>query len=261
MRLLALDTATERMAVALADGDAHWHLNTEGGALASTQLIPCLLQALADRGLTLADLDALACGIGPGAFTGLRTAVSVTQGLAHGAGKPVLAIDSLLIVAEDARGQACGTAAAQPGQGGGSYPTEVPPWSIWVLMDARMDEIYAAAYEYRDGAWQVRRAPALYSLDALAAVWQAQPPERAAGSALTAFGGRLPWPGAVPPGWPTEADRAAALLRLARAAQGAGAHQSPASLLPVYVRDQVALTTEERAAVKARQALPPEAAP
>ena len=121
MRLLALDTATERMAVALADGDVHWHLNTEGGALASTQLIPCLLQALADRGLTLADLDALACGIGPGAFTGLRTAVSVTQGLAHGAGKPVLAIDSLLIVAEDARWQA---AAAEPASGQGPLPSE-----------------------------------------------------------------------------------------------------------------------------------------
>lgn len=258
MRLLALDTATERMAVALADGDVHWHLNTEGGALASTQLIPCLLQALADRGLTLTDLDALACGIGPGAFTGLRTAVSVTQGLAHGAGKPVLAIDSLLIVAEDARWQA---AAAEPASGQGLLPSEGSPWSIWVLMDARMDEIYAAAYEHREGAWQVRRAPALYSLDALAAVWQAQPPERAAGSALTAFGSRLPWPAAVPPGWPAEADRAAALLRLAREAQSAGAHQRPASLLPVYVRDQVALTTEERAAVKARQALPPEAAP
>ena len=257
MRLLALDTATERMAVALADGDVHWHLNTEGGALASTQLIPCLLQALTDRGLTLADLDALACGIGPGAFTGLRTAVSVTQGLAHGVGKPVLAIDSLLIVAEDARWQA---AAAEPASGQALLPSEDSPWSIWVLMDARMDEIYAAAYEYRDGAWQVRRAPALYSLDALAAVWQAQPPERAAGSALAAFGSRLPWPAAVPPGWPTEADRAAALLRLAREAQSTGAHQSPASLLPVYVRDQVALTTEERAAVKARQALPPGAA-
>lgn len=258
MRLLALDTATERMAVALADGDVHWHLNTEGGALASTQLIPCLLQALADRGLTLADLDALACGIGPGAFTGLRTAVSVTQGLAHGAGKPVLAIDSLLIVAEDARWQA---AAAEPASGQGPLPSEGSPWSVWVLMDARMDEIYAAAYEHREGAWQVRRAPALYSLDALAAVWQVQPPERAAGSALTAFGSRLPWPAAVPPGWPAEADRAAALLRLAREAQSAGAHQRPASLLPVYVRDQVALTTEERAALKARLALPPEAAP
>ena len=251
MRLLALDTATECMAVALADGAFAWHLNAEGGAKASSQLIPTVLNALSSRGLNMADLDAVACGVGPGAFTGLRTAVSVAQGLAFAAGKPVLALDSLLIVAEDARLQA-GIA-------------DDAPWSLWVLMDARMDEIYAGAYDRIAGRWQTRRAPALYSLSALAAVWQLAAPTAAAGSALRAFAGRLPWPDeAAVPAWPEASDRATALLQLARAAWQAGAGQPAASLLPVYVRDQVALTTAERAAQKALQALqtpPPEVTP
>ena len=79
------------------------------------------------------DLDAIAFGAGPGAFTGLRTACSVAQGLAFGATLPVLAVDSLMVVAEAAR------EAADAGDGSG-------PFDVHVAMDARMDEIYAAAY-------------------------------------------------------------------------------------------------------------------
>lgn len=234
MRLLALDTATERMAVALADGEAEVRLNAEGGAAASATLLPAVLSQLAQRGLQPSDLHAIAYGCGPGAFTGLRTAVSVAQGLALGIGCPVLAISSLLIVAEDARQQA-GRAAAVP-------------FDIWVAMDARMDEAYAAAYTWSGRAWHESSPPALYDLPTLQTRWQLAPPAEVAGNALSAFAGRLN-PG-LARCWPEVADRAAALLRLARQAWADGQGLPADMALPLYLRDKVALTTTEREAAK-----------
>ena len=116
--------------------------------------------------IAVADLDAIAFGRGPGAFTGLRTACSVAQGLAFGAGKPVLPIDSLLAVAEDARGD--GATRCASGRS----------------IDARMDQIYAAEYEHDDGRWTTRVAPFLTDCDALAARWRDAPPPAIAGNAL-----------------------------------------------------------------------------
>ena len=236
MKLLALDTATETMAVGVAYDELSLAANAEGGVQASERLIPLALDLLAQAGVAPAALDAVAFGQGPGAFTGLRTAVSVAQGLAFGIGCPVLPIDSLLIVAEDARQQAQACAA---------------PFELWVAMDARMDEAYAAAYRHDGLVWQLLQAPALYDLPSLAARWQAVGgPGVLAGSAIEAFAGRLPWGAALL--WPHAADRAAALLRLARAAWAAGAAVPAQAALPVYLRDKVALTTAEREA--ARQA-------
>lgn len=234
MRLLALDTATETMAVGLADGDASLAIDAAGGAQASDHLLPLALDLLARRGLQPADLDAIAFGQGPGAFTGLRSAVSVAQGLAFGIGCPVLPIDSLLIAAEDARLRA--------------VPASLP-FDIWVAVDARLDEAYAAAYRHDDQGWQVLSAPALYDLPTLAGQWQAQgAPVELAGNASTAFAGRLDWGAARL--WPQVADRAAALVSLARAAWHAGRAVPAASALPVYLRDKVALTTAEREAAR-----------
>lgn len=237
MRLLALDTATDRMAVGVVDDEggeggaaALLSINAEGGAAASAHLLPTVLDLLARKGWRPADLQAVAFGCGPGAFTGLRTAVSVAQGLAFGIGCPVLAIDSLLIVAEDARRQADLPAGA--------------PFDIWVAMDARMDEIYAAAYVHDGQRWQLRRAPALLDLPSLNALWYAAPPGRVAGSALDAFGERLVSGAAQR--WAHTADRATALLHLAIAAWQAGEGVAADLALPIYLRDKVALTTAER---------------
>jgi tRNA threonylcarbamoyladenosine biosynthesis protein TsaB len=183
---------------------------------------------LSRAGLVLADLDAVAFGAGPGAFTSLRTACSVAQGLAFGLGCPVLPLDSLLRVAE-------GT-----------------PWRagvVWVAMDARMEEVYAAAYRPVAGGWEIERAPALYSLAARAALWADEPPQQVAGSALAAFRGQLPVGDARCQ--PVESDAAGALLRLARQAWAAGRAVPAEQALPLYLRDKVALTTAEREARRA----------
>ncbi len=228
--LLAFDTATERISVALAAHGRVWAVDAPGGASASATLIPAILGLLAGADVALRDLDAIAFGRGPGAFTGLRTACSVAQGLAFGAARPVLPIDTLLAVAEDARAGADGI-------------------TLWVAMDARMNEIYAAEYRFGAGRWQVLQAPMLISPEALNQRWHDAPPQHVAGSALAAFGAQLRAPGAVL--LPGAMPRAAALLPLAQAAWDAGAALDAALALPLYLRDKVALTTVERDAVRA----------
>ena len=228
--LLAFDTATEHMSIALAvDGRVFTH-ESAGGALASARLIPAIMALLREAGTRLHQLDAIAFGRGPGAFTGLRTACSVAQGLAFGADKPVLPIDSLMAIAEDARGADSES-------------------HVWVTMDARMDEIYAAQYQYRSGLWQVLVAPRLYTPAALNERWQAAPPQRVAGNALPAFEGRLHVQGAAL--FPQARPRAAALLPLALALWQQGGAVDAALALPHYLRDKVAQTTLEREAARA----------
>ncbi len=262
--LLAFDTSTEALAVALqwANGRRAW--NGEGGAQASAALLPMVQRLLDEAGLSLADLDAIAFGCGPGAFTGLRTACSVAQGLAFGADKPVLPIDSLLIVAEDAR--ACS-----------GWPKAL---DVAVAMDARMGELYAARYRWAGGAWHTQQAPGLWDPQA----WWAS--DRVAGGGLAQAADGLVWAGnglpllkdlqqALSPrahgpvsvtGQAAQADdsspvkaplhltcedRAAALLRLADLAWREGRAVAAERALPVYLRDKVALTTAERQALKA----------
>ena len=228
--LLAFDTATEQMSIALAVADRVWTHESAGGALASAALIPSILRLLSQAGMTLRELDAIAFGCGPGAFTGLRTACSVAQGLAFGANKPVLPIDTLLAVAEDAR---AGSAA----------------WHGWVTMDARMDEVYAGHYRFAAGQWEVLGAPRLTTPQALNVLWQAAPPDAVAGNALAAFGDRLQAGAARR--FDLAMPRAAAMLPLARRLWAQGAAVDAALALPTYLRDKVALTTAEREAAQA----------
>lgn len=227
--LLAFDTSTEHMSVALGVGERTWLHDGAGGAQASAALIPTVLGLLAQAGLRVAQLDAIAFGRGPGAFTGLRTACAAAQGLALGAGRPVLALDTLMAVAEDARGDA-----AAP--------------DLWVAMDARMNEIYAAHYRFAAGQWQVAAAPMLTQTEALNERWRAEPPRQVAGTALRAFAGRLQTGAAAAS--PDALPRAKALLPLARAAWARGDAVDAALALPVYLRDKVAQTTAEREAVR-----------
>ena len=256
VRLLAFDTSTEQMALAVSTPQADHLQLAEGGAAASATLLPLLHGLMGQAGLALTQVQAVAFGHGPGAFTGLRTSSAVAQGLGFGLGCPLLPLDSLLIVAEDARWQHAATAAT------------AATCEVLVLMDARMDEVYAGRYRWVDGRWTTLSAPALYALPALPGLWTAGRgggevgggvPALVAGSALKALGPKLGLPTTWPAGGPVlaiaaEQDRPAALLRLALAAWAAGAGVDPALALPLYVRDKVAQTTAEREATKLAKA-------
>ena len=224
--LLAFDTATERISIALAARGQVWRHDGEGGAKASATFLPTLLGLLREASVQVADLDAIAFGRGPGAFTGLRTACSVAQGLAFGSGRKVLPIDTLLAVAEDAR-------------------VGADPVRVWAVMDARMQEIYAAQYAWDGEGWTVLDAPMLTTAERLNERWRAQPPEVVAGHALAAFA-ELDTGGARRV--PTAAPRAFGMLALARALAARGGAVDAADALPLYLRDKVAETTLERAA-------------
>lgn len=237
--LLALDSSTDALAVAACVGDDQRHWHGPGGAQASTMLLPQARALLEALGVELGRVQAIAWGRGPGAFTGLRSAGAVAQGLALGLGVPVLSLDSLLLVAEAAR--------VRLGPMSASF-------EIGVAVDARMGEVYAGRYRCEPDAggpgcvpwraWQTVDEPALCSPADVAAAWAARPPTWAVGSGLALWPGPL----AVPHVTLDETDRAAALLRLTRAAWAAGQGTDPQAALPVYVRDRVALTTAERAA-------------
>ena len=227
--LLAFDTSTEQLSVAVqraADGRRLTHQGA-GGAQASATLIPTVQRLLAEAGLALGDLHAIVFGRGPGSFTGLRTACSVAQGLAWGAGVPVLPLDTLLAVAEAARQSAGATRGL-------------------ALLDARMGEIYHAEYAWADAGWQTLAGPAV------------SPPERLplpaagavlAGNAFAPHGERLPAALRALPrvdALPT----AEALLALAPAGLTAGRAVPADQALPLYIRDKVAQTTAERAAAR-----------
>ncbi|EGI75384.1 tRNA (adenosine(37)-N6)-threonylcarbamoyltransferase complex dimerization subunit type 1 TsaB [Hylemonella gracilis] len=225
MKLLALDTTTDQLSVALTRDGQVWQHQGAGAAQASVALIPAIDNLMAQAGLRYAELDAIAFGSGPGAFTGLRTACAVAQGLAYGASVPVLPVDSLLTLVEEARAR---------------HAPQAQTLRVLALLDARMDELYAAPYRYADGQWQ-RQAPfALHAPEALPA-WQG---DALAGNVFAAYGERLAWPASVPR-W-SALPLATAMLRLAPALLAQGGAVRAEDALPQYVRDKVAKTTEER---------------
>jgi tRNA threonylcarbamoyladenosine biosynthesis protein TsaB len=231
MNLLALDTSTEWMSIAVQRGCGEaatvWQHHAAGGALASSHLIPEIQRLMAMADLRFGELDAVVFGAGPGSFTGLRTACSVAQGLSFGAGISVLPVDTLLAVAEDARAQL-------------GAPDAL---AVTALLDARMDQLYAASYMFESNKWNIRKGYSLISPEAL----DCDAGDVLVGNAFTAYGARLPMRGqrqvqALP--------RAEAMLRLAPALLAAGLAVQPEQALPTYIRDKVAQTTSEREAAK-----------
>lgn len=231
MNLLAFDTSTEHLSAAVARaGVIAAQTREAGGAQASASLIPALQALLSRAGLQVKDLDAIVFGRGPGSFTGLRTACAVAQGLGFGSAVPVLGIETLLAVAEEARDSTGAT-------------------RIVAMLDARMGEVYAAPYMFESGAW--RRSSEIV----LGKPGGVDVPEgwSIAGNVFEAYGKDLPAHAARVEAWPS----AAAMLRLAPRLVAEGHAQDAAHAAPVYIRDKVAQTTEERAQQRASRPAPP----
>lgn len=213
-KLLAFDTSTEVMFIAVTDGVQTWQQTAAGGAQTSAALIPAIMDLLAQASLKLTELDAIVFGRGPGSFTGLRTACSVAQGLAFGAGGlQVLPLDTLLAVAEEAR---FSTGATQ----------------VHAILDARMGEVYSARYDWLNHVWQAQSEIQLVK------------PDQITLDAANTVAGNMP--SATVAALPT----ATAMLRLAPRMLAAGLGVPADQALPLYIRDKVAQTTAERAALK-----------
>jgi tRNA threonylcarbamoyladenosine biosynthesis protein TsaB len=184
--------------------------------------------------------------------------------LAFGADLSVLPIDTLLAVAEEARAARVANDLAKDAATGA-----MSVMRVLAVMDARMEQVYAAAYEFKPnvggasisadetnqmpGVWRCVQEPELHSPQELhwPADW-AQESFIAAGNAWPVYPGR--WPAALTAPQVMALPTAAALLRLAPAAWAAGEAVPPEEALPLYIRDKVAQTTNERMQVKAQQA-------
>jgi tRNA threonylcarbamoyladenosine biosynthesis protein TsaB len=222
VKLLALDTATECCSAALlVDG----RLLTREVELArghAERILPMIQELLAEAGLTLRGLDAIAFGRGPGSFTGVRLAASVTQGLAFGADLGVVAVSDLRAVAQHA------------------FEDDASVTRAIVCNDARMQEVYWACFE-RD-ADGLAAACGPERVGAPATVKLPSALQRAAG-----FGrGFAAYPAlksliavTVPAGADRLLPRAADVARLAAPEVAAGRLLDPEAAVPVYLRDDV----------------------
>jgi tRNA threonylcarbamoyladenosine biosynthesis protein TsaB len=232
MRILAFDTSTESCSAALGEAatgdDVRWIERTEhAGNRHSELLLPMIRALLAEAGCTLRDLDGIAFGAGPGSFTGLRIACGVAQGLGLGADLPLVGVVSLEAIAEAARAAHGWTRVAS-------------------ALDARMQEVYFAAFERRDDGWHVHVEPRVLSpsdVPLLEGRWYgagagfaAYPAlqDRLANALDACDERRLPTATAI------------GSLALSRLVAGNGTPARDAA--PLYVRHRVALTAAQRQA-------------
>lgn len=227
MNLLAIETSTEACSVALHHAGRVIDRSELAPRRHAELVLPMADALLAEAGIVRRALDAIAVGRGPGAFTGVRLAVSIAQGMALGLDLPVVPISSLAALALDA-----------PDDGA----------QILALIDARMGEVYAACYrrdaaglpqpldEERVCAPERLRLPPGADWNVIGSGWNTY--RRALEEILP------------PPRW-SDGERypqARAVARLAAAEFSAGRTFPPEQALPLYLRDKVALTLAEQRA-------------
>ncbi|MGJ4804464.1 tRNA (adenosine(37)-N6)-threonylcarbamoyltransferase complex dimerization subunit type 1 TsaB [Luteimonas sp. SDU82] len=227
MRLLAFETATEACSVAVyVEGEVRERFEIAPRRHADLAL-PWAEALLGEAGVAKSQLDAIAVGRGPGAFTGVRLAVALAQGIALALDRPVLPVSTLAALAMGATGA-----------------------RVMAAIDARMGEVYLGSFERRGDALQPLAEEVVVN-PALAVLPQGTG-WRGVGTGFDAAGGALrDRLGGVLAGVDAAAlPRAADVARLAAAAFARGEGIAPERLEPAYLRDNVALTTREQQALR-----------
>jgi tRNA threonylcarbamoyladenosine biosynthesis protein TsaB len=229
MKLLALDAASDLCSVALWNDGTVLDREARAERGHGDQLLAMIDDLLAQSGIALGALDAIAFGRGPGAFTGVRLAASVTQGLAYSSGLPVIPISDLRALAERVLN-------------GGP-----PGMRAIACHDARMGEVYWAGFTCVDGHAVADTDEAVARPEAMMSVaqdWHDAP--GGAGQAAgvgTGFGvypTLAPFAARLAPLLPEARPRASEIAKLA-AHVGLRAALSPEQAQPVYVRNDVAV--------------------
>lgn len=136
LKILAVDTATEACSAALLVGEQVFSRWEEAPRDHTRKILPMVQAVLDDAGITLDELDAIAFGRGPGSFTGVRIGIGVAQGLAFGAGVPLIGISTLAAMAQ------------------GAHRLDGAE-QVLTAIDARMNEVYFGRYELIDGRMQL----------------------------------------------------------------------------------------------------------
>lgn len=223
MKLLAFDASTEFLSIALQTNEQLETLDIEAGQTASQLILP-QIQGLLDKAqLRLSDLDGIAFGAGPGSFTGVRIACGVAQGLAFGANLPVVGVNVLMALAEASGAE-----------------------RVIAASDARMGEVYHAAYIRKDGDWTEMCAAGVYKPQNVPAVeggdWVG------VGTAWKVYDEilREQYQQQVAKTLPEMTPKAEAITRLAMPIFERGEAVSASEAKPIYIRNRVALTSKER---------------
>ncbi|MEJ2108151.1 MAG: tRNA (adenosine(37)-N6)-threonylcarbamoyltransferase complex dimerization subunit type 1 TsaB [Acidiferrobacteraceae bacterium] len=216
MKILALDTATESCNVGVwVDGTVHER--EIPGRQHAEQLLSLIRELMAESGLALAELDAIAFGRGPGMFTGLRIGAGITQGLAFALDLPVVPVSSLAAIAHGCDGE-----------------------NIIAAIDARMDQVYWCAFRRRDGTLLATTAEQVTNPNEIQV--ESDGGWIGCGSGWDRYGDTMAdrlgdrferWlPGRTP--------RARDIAALGFELLHAGGAVAPEDAVPVYVRDEVA---------------------
>jgi tRNA threonylcarbamoyladenosine biosynthesis protein TsaB len=228
--LIAIETSSEVASVALLRHGCVAVLTATGPSTHSHTVLPMIQQLLRNAAIELSQCDAIAFGAGPGSFTGVRTACGIAQGLAFGADRPVLAINTL-----EAMAQACHDATGA---------THVVP-----ILDARMGEVYWAQYDFSAGL-AIVIPPLLTDPKSVLPRGQVTP----CGNGLLAYASEFSGADFAEIRRADLMPHATQIAQLALRALSAGLQVPARDAQPLYLRNQVALTTTERLQKKLQEA-------